>query len=217
MSPRPTIGHVRRPQLLAAAVQMIYEKGFTDTRTSDIAERAGVSAPNVLYHFESKDALLEQALEFNSDEWFHDVRPGVERLERPSDKIVYLVNSLVAPPRQIDDYTIWIESWVRALRNDAVREVAERDTRRYVDILESVVRDGQQRGEFNVEVDPGDLAMGLLAMCDGFGVSVRLGLMGVTAERAVEIILRFASVALGCELVTGGPRKAANRRRATKQ
>jgi AcrR family transcriptional regulator len=52
MSPRPTLGHVRRPQLLKAAAEVMYERGFAQTRTSDIARRAGVSAPNVLYYFQ---------------------------------------------------------------------------------------------------------------------------------------------------------------------
>jgi AcrR family transcriptional regulator len=216
MSPRPTIGHIRRPQILAAATEMIYERGLAETRTSDIAERAGVSAPNVLYHFESKDALLDQALAFSSDEWFSAVRPGVERLERASEKIVYLVNQLVAPPRPLDDYTIWIETFARALRSDVVRAAGERDTRRYLAVIETVIREGQRTGEFGTDGDPGELATGLLAMCDGFGVSVRLNMMGVTTAQAVKVILRFASVVLGCELVPARPATPVNRRRRSR-
>jgi AcrR family transcriptional regulator len=201
MSPRPTVGHIRRPQMLAAAAEMLYERGFADTRTSDIAERAGVSAPNVLYHFETKDSLLEQALEYNTDGWFHEVKPGVERLRRPADKIVFVVERLINPARSMYDYTLEIEIWARALRSDPVRAGAERDTRRYIDMLEKVIREGQRAGDFDGGGDPEDLAMGLLAICDGFGMSVRLGLMGIAAEKAVELVLAYASAALGCELV----------------
>jgi AcrR family transcriptional regulator len=213
MSPRPTVGHIRRPQMLAAAAEMIYERGFADTRTSDIAERAGVSPPNVLYHFETKDALLEEALKFATDEWFQDLEPGVERLERSSEKIVYVVNHLVNPPRALYDYTLEIETWARALRSDPVRAAAEQDTDRYLDMLVKVIRDGQRGGEFTSAGEPVDLAMGLLAICDGFGVSTRLGLTGITAARAVDVILEYASAALGCDLTSSPPSASDGKRR----
>ena len=45
MSPRPQIDHIRKPQLLAAAAEVIAERGFAATRIADVAERAGTSAP----------------------------------------------------------------------------------------------------------------------------------------------------------------------------
>ena len=62
MSPRPTTGHVRRPAILKAAAEVIAERGVIGTRIADVAERAGTSAPGVLYWFASKDELLTEAL-----------------------------------------------------------------------------------------------------------------------------------------------------------
>ena len=59
MSPRPKVEHLRKPQIIAAAAEVLYERGLFDTRIGDIAERAGTSAPTILYYFESKDRLLE--------------------------------------------------------------------------------------------------------------------------------------------------------------
>ncbi len=57
MSPRPRLEHLRRPQIVAAAAEVLYERGLFDTRIGDIAERAGTSAATILYYFESKDRL----------------------------------------------------------------------------------------------------------------------------------------------------------------
>ena len=43
MSPRPQIDHIRRPQILEAAVEVICERGLRNTRIADVAERAGTS------------------------------------------------------------------------------------------------------------------------------------------------------------------------------
>jgi AcrR family transcriptional regulator len=48
LSPRPQIDHIRKPQILAAAAEVIAERGLASTRIADVAERAGTSAPAVL-------------------------------------------------------------------------------------------------------------------------------------------------------------------------
>ena len=45
VSPRPRLDHVRRPAILAAAAEVIRERGLEHTRVSDVAERVGTSAP----------------------------------------------------------------------------------------------------------------------------------------------------------------------------
>ena len=60
MSPRPQIDHIRKPQILAAAAEVIGERGLASTRIADVAERAGTSPPAVLYWFGSKDDLLTE-------------------------------------------------------------------------------------------------------------------------------------------------------------
>jgi len=46
VSPRPQIDHIRRPQLLRAAADVIVERGLASTRIADVAERAGTSPLN---------------------------------------------------------------------------------------------------------------------------------------------------------------------------
>ena len=76
MSPRPSTAHVRRPAILTAAAEVISERGVQNTRISDVAERAGTSAPGVLYWFPSKDALLAEALTFSDDRFYDDADRG---------------------------------------------------------------------------------------------------------------------------------------------
>ncbi len=66
MSPRAPeetqrIREERQAQILAAAIQLFAEKGFHDTKVSEIAGRAGVSQGTVYWYFDSKEALFEAA------------------------------------------------------------------------------------------------------------------------------------------------------------
>ncbi len=49
------IADQRRDQMLSAALDVISERGFADTRIADIAERIGISPALVIYYFKTKD------------------------------------------------------------------------------------------------------------------------------------------------------------------
>ena len=54
-----------RERILAAAVERIAWDGIDEARIARIAMAAGVSPSLVHYHFETREALLEQALEYS--------------------------------------------------------------------------------------------------------------------------------------------------------
>ena len=52
----------RRSQLLAAAEQLMAERGYSAVRLEDIGAAAGVSGPAIYRHFSGKEALLVELL-----------------------------------------------------------------------------------------------------------------------------------------------------------
>ncbi|WP_068830697.1 TetR/AcrR family transcriptional regulator [Pseudomonas sp. BMS12] len=52
-----------RALILQAASQEFADKGFAATKTSDIADKAGLPKPNVYYYFKSKENLYREVLE----------------------------------------------------------------------------------------------------------------------------------------------------------
>src|ERR1700722_5894411 len=117
MSPRPRVDHLRKPQIIAAAAEVLYERGLFETRIGDIAERAGTSAPTILYYFESKDRLLEEAVDFTDREFYAGLSAGQERYELASEKLVHLIEHTSLGPAGLSDWTLWMEIWVRARRD----------------------------------------------------------------------------------------------------
>ena len=59
----------RKHQLIEATMDCIDKLGLSQTTLARIAERAGISQGNVVFHFQSKEALLEQTLRHLSDEY----------------------------------------------------------------------------------------------------------------------------------------------------
>src|SRR5579863_2238164 len=92
MSPRPKLEHLRKPQIVAAAAEVLYERGLFETRIGDIAERAGTSSPTILYYFESKDRLLEEAVDHADREWYERLGERLERCESAGAKLALLID-----------------------------------------------------------------------------------------------------------------------------
>ena len=59
----------RRKQLFEATLNTIAECGFSRTTLTEVARRAGLSHGLVLFHFETKEKLLTETLDYLSDEY----------------------------------------------------------------------------------------------------------------------------------------------------
>jgi AcrR family transcriptional regulator len=200
VSPRPKVEHLRKPQIISAAAEVLYERGLFDTRIGDIAERAGTSAPTILYYFESKDRLLEEAVDQTDRDFYHRLTTGQARQEGAADKLVHLIEETSLGPGGLSDWTLWMEMWVRARRDPAVRDAYFRLDRRQRKLIADIVREGQQEGQFDPDADPDEFALALSGLMDGLGVQVTLGQPDVTPERMVERCLALAENELRCDL-----------------
>src|SRR6516162_11316287 len=69
----------RREQMLRAALEVIEERGYAESRIADVAERAGTSPALVIYYFKTKDQLLTEAMRFSEDNWY---ATGTRRMEQ---------------------------------------------------------------------------------------------------------------------------------------
>ena len=204
MSPRPKVDHLRRPQIVRAAAEVLYERGLFDTRIGDIAERAGTSSPTILYYFESKDRLLEEAVDQSDREFYQRLTAGQQRHERASAKLVHLIEETSRGPDETSDWTLWMDVWVRARRDPSVREAYFALDRRQRSLIAEIVREGQREGEFDEDVDAEAFAISLSGLMDGLGVQVTLGQPDVTPARMIERCLALAESELGCTLRPSG-------------
>jgi AcrR family transcriptional regulator len=196
MSPRPTTGHVRRPAILKAAAEVIAERGVIGTRIADVAERADTSAPGVLYWFASKDELLTEALSSADDRFYAQLGDELASLDGARARLARIVE--MWPNDGDDEAVLWMELWVRALRDPEVNAARERLDRRWRTAIADVVRDGQATGAFR-RVDPVEFALTLGALMDGFAIQLALHDPAVTPARVREHCMALVEERLGME------------------
>jgi AcrR family transcriptional regulator len=159
-----------RERILAAAVERIAGDGIDDMRIARVAADAGVSTSLVHYHFETREALLAEALEY-SYELAGDVRLGdtEDQQSDPQRRLLSMVDHCLPYPGVLRrDWVLWVELWLRTVRHPELRPTAAR--------LYGRVRDWLAEGITDCGVPPdrdaGELADRTLALCDGLGVRV---------------------------------------------
>lgn len=198
---RPHTAHLRRPEILAAATEVIRERGVNGTRIADVADRLGASPPSILYYFESKQELLREALTFAEERFYDEVEGELTRIPSARDRLVWLVETCL----EAGDYdaVLWIELWPHALRVDEVAAVRETLDRRWRGTLASIVREGQRRGEF-VGGDPDEIAVLIASLLDGLMIQIALEDSTVTPDRARQMCFAVLEQELGCALTGVG-------------
>ena len=168
---RPKQTKDRHQEILDAAARVITDRGLAETRISDIADRCGVSPGLILYYFESKDRLLVEALTFANDKYYlaqaRELRrmdSAIDQLRRiPTateqlDRLIELsVPGLLPEYERLDEWALWIEIWVRALRDPAMAKEREALDRRWRQSIADIIRHGRTTGEFPEGEDPDEL------------------------------------------------------------
>jgi AcrR family transcriptional regulator len=193
----------RHQEILDAAARVITDRGLAETRISDIAEQAGVSPGLILYYFESKDRLLAEALTYANDQFYLRTSREIRRIPSAREQLQRLID-LSVPGHlpeygRLDEWALWIEVWVRALRDvDMARDREVLDQRWRAQIAE-IVRGGQASGEFTSTEDAEELALRLAAVIDGLAIQVIMNDTAVSTEHMHETCMAVAARELGFE------------------
>ncbi|NMO32520.1 TetR family transcriptional regulator [Streptomyces sp. GMY01] len=185
-----------REEVLAAAMEMIAERGLEKLTMAALGRAVGMSSGHLLYYFGSKDELLLRTLEWSES------RLGAERarlLARPAsarDRLAAYVDLYVPDGHRDPHWTLWLEVWNRSLgavedardRQAAIEGAWHRD-------LAALVAEGVSRGEFR-PVDADRFATRLRALLDGFSIHVAIGLRGTDREKVLGHVREFLDESL---------------------
>jgi AcrR family transcriptional regulator len=199
LTPRPSLADERRPAILAAAAEVIRERGLEQTRVADVATRAGTSAPSVLYWFASKGELLSEALTNAEERFYAELSSELAALPGARERLVRMMESWTGEGDY--DAALWIELWARSLRDPELAATRRALDRRWRDAIAAIVREGQESGEFGPG-DPDDLALLLCGLLDGLMVQITLGDPDCSPERVLELCLRLTERELHCRLAS---------------
>ncbi len=195
----PRDAEQRREQLLRAALDVIVERGYPDTRISDVAERAGTSPALVIYYFKTRDQLLTEAIRYSEDAWYAEYLRRTEHIPDAAGRLAELVANECLPgtdnePRAY--WLMWLDLWALSPRSPGAAAIRQKSDERWRAAIRSVVLAGQEAGEFS-QVDADDFTVTLAALLDGLTVRIGVEDPEVPPQRAFELAMRYAAGQLG--------------------
>jgi AcrR family transcriptional regulator len=209
----PGTADQRREQMLHAALEVISERGYADTRIADVAEHAGISPALVIYYFKTKDQLLTEAIRYYEDTWYavgQSRMAGLPSAAARLEEFVAMSCLSEADPEPASSWQLWLDFWAQAARNAEVAGVRQKSDERWRDVIGALVLQGQEAGEFR-PVDAASFAICLSALLDGLTIQIALEDPVVDSVRAFELSMRFVADQLGFDWTPGRGRSTPSR------
>ena len=189
-------------RILEAACELIAEDGIDEVRIARVAQRAGASTSLVHHYFSTREELLEQAL-VHSFEQAGDERFGEDASTGSGTAVEGLAaairESLPYPGGQQREWVLWVELWLRAVRDPDLRPVAARMYERYRAWMSEVIVAGVESGEFRADLDVERTADMAVALLDGTGVRALFDDPGMDVEAARAAVATALAGELGIE------------------
>ncbi|HEY0484800.1 MAG TPA: TetR/AcrR family transcriptional regulator [Mycobacteriales bacterium] len=173
----------RRRQILEATCAAVADGGLRNLRIADVARRAGLSNGSVHYYFDSKQALLRAAFEFNFRASLERRRWIAETDTDPVSRLRLVVESYLPQSEDtVEAWLVWVELWVSALREPTLRTLNDEVYGEWRGFVADVVRQGQDQGLLRPG-DPYRFTDELIGMLDGLAIQVLIGSGHMTVGR----------------------------------
>ncbi|WP_369193564.1 TetR/AcrR family transcriptional regulator [Streptomyces djakartensis] len=187
-----------REDVLAAAMEMIAERGLEKLTMAALGREVGMSSGHLLYYFGSKDELLLRTLEWSEGRLGAERARLLTRAAPARERLRAYVDLYVPDGHRDPHWTLWLEVWNRsqnaAVESDARDRQAAIEGAWHRDLV-ALLAEGISRGEFR-RVDPDRFAARLRALLDGLSIHVAIGLRGTDRARALQHVAEFLADAL---------------------
>ncbi|MFN3603323.1 MAG: TetR/AcrR family transcriptional regulator [Leptonema sp. (in: bacteria)] len=194
--------NLRRNILLNSAKQIFFENGYKNTTIKDITDRANVSIGTFYLYFENKLEIYKNVLYEGIQKLENYLRNSIKNLDPDRESAEILLKALAKS--YIDFYLKNPEYFdiiaVLNLTEEELRENHKRiskeihiKARQIIRFIESIIRLGKQKKEFNVE-DTAAAAMGIWSILEGILIlenRKNLTLLNLELNRLLEFSLNI--------------------------
>lgn len=214
MSPKIVDKEKRRESILGAAFLIFSRKGYHSTKLSDIARASGIGQGTLYYYFPTKEEIFWGVYEMMMARLEEEMRTKMGGLESPQARMEALVRGIfesfpeIRPPWLNEEeeerwrvttgfFQVMMEFWLQAERSGHQQEFYQRlslHQNAVIGVIKLAL--SEARVPWPAELDLDVIAHLLIALRDGLGLQVRLGLIphdGMMLERIRQFLFSFVA------------------------
>jgi TetR/AcrR family transcriptional repressor of bet genes len=191
-SQRTASKETRQTQLIKATIRSIAKRGLSDTTIATVAKEAGLSQGIINLHFQSKERLLIETLQFVADEYQQVWQQALENAGGSSaEKLAAVIEANFG--KAVCDrnkLAVWFAFWGESKSRPTYRNICttldEEYDARLTRLCADLVRDGGYSG-----IDAGNIATALSAMGDGLWLDLLVNPESMDRERAKATCMAY--------------------------
>ena len=188
--------------ILRAAIKVFARSGFFNAKVADVAREAGVADGTVYLYFKNKDDILVSIFNHVMDEALERGRRNLAEVEEPVEKLKKIVSAHLDRLGRDRDLAIVFQVELRSSTKFMEQFSATKLTE-YLDLIRSVIEEGQRRGVFRKELKTKLVAKVLFGALDEMATNWVLSRkrysLGSTAAPVIDLFLNGVTADRGSD------------------
>jgi len=178
--------------ILRAAIKVFAGGGFFNSKVADVAREAGVADGTVYLYFKNKDDILVSIFNYYMEEALAAGRARLAETDDPIEKLSRIVHAhlerLGRDRNLAIVFQVELRSSTKFMEQFSATKVAE-----YLEMIRSVIEEGQHRGVFRPELNPKIVSKVLFGALDEMATNWVLSRkrysLASTAEPVLDVFL----------------------------
>ena len=176
-------------QVLAAAMNAFWRKGYEATSLVDLTECTGLNKASLYRVFGDKHQLFKAALQNYSDMEYREVLAVVSETASPLANIRAVVHK-ICDDAGSDKGCMMINSMVELAPHDAeVKQMLKSFGEKRLQAVQGMIAQAQQAGEVRPELEPMELAISLMIALAGSAAMVKGFMEGQQIVKNLENLI----------------------------
>src|SRR6478735_3879831 len=149
---RPAIAD-KREAILRAAVKVFAQKGYFNSKVSDVASEAVIADGTVYLYFKSKDEILHSIFDQAMSRFIAEGKTELATIEKPEERLRRIAEMHLERLGADRDLAIVFQVELRGSIK-FMQEFSAAGFADYLDVIRQTVEDGQRSGDFRNDVKP---------------------------------------------------------------
>ncbi|OLL30717.1 TetR family transcriptional regulator [Burkholderia sp. SRS-W-2-2016] len=182
-----------RARLLDAAQATFMKKGFVAASVEDIAAAAGYTRGAFYSNFRSKSELFVELLRRDHETMQAGLRAIFDSAATREEMEARVLQYYSTLHRQNKCFLLWVEAKLLAVRDGRFRLRFNAFMREKFEQLSAYIREFEQRVGMSMPMQPEQLAIGLMGLCDGVQFFYTVDPQNVPSEMVETLLAGFFS------------------------
>ncbi len=192
VSRRTIAKEFRRQQLIDATIKCISKKGLGSTTLADVANEAGLSQGIVNLHFNSKDNLLYETLQFLAEEYDKEFMSVIESAPDDAAAKMLALMKMDLKPAICDrnKLAVWFAFWGEVQSVPTYQKICAAYDDKYDEILFELADTIIREGKYN-DIDAQTVTEALSSLTDGLWLSCLVNPKTFDRATALNAVLSY--------------------------